>query len=121
MLIILFQQIHQSVTLSLPDAEEDDEKNDHHLPSFAEYFLRQWAPIIPLWTANLLNMLPNEENFQNNQAVEAVFSNLKNHQLCHPEREEEAKHDFTKQRKVWEIGGFIKAARERFRFLSYIF
>ena len=96
--MVMFQKIYASVLSNLPDAEEDDEDNDHHLPWFISYFLKQWAPIIPLWTAVLLKFLPNEETFQNNQAVEALFSYLKNHQLCHPDREEEARNDFTKKK-----------------------
>ena len=85
--------------MSLHNEEEDCEDNDHYLPCFIQYFLKQWAPIVPLWTAILMNFLPNEKTFQNNQAVEALFSTMKNHGLCHPEREEEAQYDVTKNEK----------------------
>ena len=39
-------------------------------PVFIFYFNKQWAPIIPLWTAILLSFLPSEKTFQDGQTVE---------------------------------------------------
>ena len=90
-------------------------KNEFFCPIFVRYFLRQWAPIVPLWTGFMLKIIGEVELLQNNQAAEALFSNLKNHQLAHPEREEVAMNDFTKRSGVWDIGQFLLASRKRFR------
>ena len=106
----------ESVLLRISGADEEDEENEYFCPAFIFYFIKQWAPIIPLWTAILLGFLPGEKMFQNNQAVEAHFSSLKRHQLHNPELEE-ARNDFTKRRKVWEVRSFLKATRERYMYL----
>ena len=106
----------ESVLLRISGADEEEEDNDFFCPAFIFYFIKQWAPILPLWTAILLSFLPGEKTFQNNQAVEAHFSSLKRYQLRNPELEEEARNDFTKKRKVWEVGSFLKATRERYRY-----
>ena len=89
--------------------------NDLYCKLFIDYFLKQWAPIIPLWTGIMLKIIGEKEFLQNNQAAEALFSNLKKHQLAHPEREEEALNDFRKRSGVWEIGNFLRLARDQFR------
>lgn len=70
---------------------------------------------MPLWTGLMLKIIGEKEFLQTNQAVEALFSYLKKHQLAHPEREEEALKDFRKRSGVWEIGDFLTVARDHFR------
>ena len=95
--------------------EDGDELNNYYFPQFISYFIRQWAPIIPLWTAVLLCFIMNQKSFQNNQAVEAHFSSLKRYQLRDPKLEEDARNDFTKRRNVWEVGAFLRATNDRYR------
>ena len=95
--------------------EDGDEINEYHFPQFIIYFIQQWAPIIPLWTATLLCFIENQKPFQNNQAVEAYFSSSKRFHLHDPNLEDEARKDFTKRRNVWEIGSFLRATKDRER------
>ena len=90
-------------------------KNSFYFPEFTNYFIRQWAPTPPFWTGVLLELQGEKKLLQTNQAVEALFSSLKNHQLSNPEREKESLRDFTKRSGVWEVGRFLQASRDRFR------
>ena len=71
-----FQKIKESVVEMSLD-EDGDELNDYHFPELITYFIRQWAPIIPPWTATLICFIMNQKLFKNNEAVEAYFSSLK--------------------------------------------
>ena len=96
-------------------------KNDHFLPEFVAYFIKQWAPIVPMISATIIKFVRNQKAFQNNQPAEAHFSNLKNHTMNCPQLGEASLNDFSKRREVWEFDDFIRDCHKKYEFVNFIF
>ena len=56
-------------------------KNPYYLLKFSNYFIKQWAPIIPLVTATIIRFVKNQDVFENNQTAEPYFRVLKNNTM----------------------------------------
>ena len=68
------QNIKQEVEAGVKEAGQ---ANLMYCPRFVDYFIRQWAPIVPLWTALIFYDVTGQTH-TTNQTSEAWFSVLKN-------------------------------------------
>ena len=60
--------------------------NGNYLTELMDYFIRQWAPILPLWTALILEKMDGKTT-ETNIVAESLFSSIKNSYLPHKERQ----------------------------------
>ena len=84
----------QNISKEVANNQDGQTKNELVCQGFTTYFERTWAPILPLWTALILNLVKNDVVF-NNQSIESWFGALKNRNLKNPKRW--AYHDYLKE------------------------
>ena len=101
-LLNLCWKIHQSVSVRLYNAEKDCKDNDHYLPCFIQYFLRQWARKVPLWTAVLLFFTKWEEISEQPSCWSPLFDSQKPPTVMLSDKRKHTTLQ-NKKRKVWEI------------------